>query len=45
MRSRIQRLSSTESFGVESEPSNFCWIQRFSSVDEMYMYSMPIVPQ
>jgi hypothetical protein len=26
-------------------PSNRFWIQRFSLVSEMYMYSTPIVPQ
>jgi hypothetical protein len=31
--------------GVESVPSKRFWIQRFSSVEEMYMYSMPMVPQ
>ncbi len=45
MRSRIQRFSSADNAGVDCVPSNFFWIQRFSLVSEMYMYSTPIVPQ
>ena len=45
MRSRMKRFSSAENVGVESVPSKRFWIQRFCSVEEMYMYSTPIVPQ
>ncbi len=44
-RSRRRRFTSGVNCGRPRTASSRCWIQRFCAGSEMYMYSVPIVPQ